>query len=301
MKQFCRVAIFLGVGAWSAMAQSEQQHITIQMDEARAQLEKLLVNPKILSLEGGVMGAATKGAPYIADEVRESTQVLGDGTHIHNQTKVTVYRDGEGRVRRESPTEIEIWDPVSGTSYILDPKSMTYQKMEVHIAIRKGDGKSGVSAYVFSDGRKALADSIPGGIAPGQQQHVEDGHGPLTEEMMTNLQGTPGGEVFFRRFVMTAPNARKEAIGTRTIEGLNCEGERTTTTIEAGAIGNDRPISTVSERWYSQDLQLTVLSVKTDPRSGEERFSLSGVRRIEPDATLFQLPAGYQHAGPTKF
>src|SRR4029077_1899856 len=44
---------------------------------------------------------ATKGAPYSADIVIESSQTLADGTHISRKTGGKVYRDGEGRVRRE--------------------------------------------------------------------------------------------------------------------------------------------------------------------------------------------------------
>lgn len=73
----------------------------------------------------GVMGKVVKGAPYSADEITESLQVLADGTRISHQSQVTVYRDGEGRVRRESPTGITIWDPVAGVTYSLDPKTMT--------------------------------------------------------------------------------------------------------------------------------------------------------------------------------
>lgn len=79
-----------------------------------------VMNPSPL----GVM-QAVKGAPYAAEEITESLQVLADGTRISHQNQVTVYRDGEGRVRRESPIQITIWDPVARVSYSLDPKTMT--------------------------------------------------------------------------------------------------------------------------------------------------------------------------------
>ena len=67
-----------------------------------------------------------------------------------------------------------------------------------------------------------------------------------------------------------------------------------TSTIEAGAIGNDRPIQSVSESWYSPELQTLIKSVHTDPRTGEETFQLTNVSRVEQPAYLFQIPAGYQ-------
>ena len=71
-------------------------------------------------------------------------------------------------------------------------------------------------------------------------------------------------------------------------------GRAATSTIEAGAIGNDRPIQIVSERWYSPDLQVDVMTRHSDPRMGEEITRLANINRAEPDPGLFQVPAGYQ-------
>ena len=87
-----------------------------------------------------------------------------------------------------------------------------------------------------------------------------------------------------------------EPLGKQTIEGVNAEGTRNVTTLETGAVGNDRPIQVSSERWYSEDLQTVIMTKHSDPRTGEESFHLTNVRRGEPGAYLFQLPAGYQLA-----
>ena len=63
---------------------------------------------------------------------------------------------------------------------------------------------------------------------------------------------------------------------------------------ETGAVGNDRPITIVSERWFSPQLQTVMMTKQNDPRSGENVFRLSNVKLGEPDASLFQVPAGYQ-------
>jgi hypothetical protein len=60
-----------------------------------------------------------------------------------------------------------------------------------------------------------------------------------------------------------------------------------------GEIGNTQPIVSVSERWFSTDLQITVQSKHTDPRMGETDYSLTNLSRSEPDASLFEPPAGY--------
>ena len=65
-------------------------------------------------------------------------------------------------------------------------------------------------------------------------------------------------------------------------------------TIEAGKIGNDRPIQVTNENWYSEELQMTVLTKHSDPRTGDESFRMTNIHRGEPGAYLFQPPAGYQ-------
>ncbi len=72
------------------------------------------------------------------------------------------------------------------------------------------------------------------------------------------------------------------------------EGTRSVTTIPAGAIGNERPIEIVYERWYSKELQLIIYSKHTDPRFGEQTYRLTDISRSEPDRSLFTPPADYK-------
>jgi hypothetical protein len=84
------------------------------------------------------------------------------------------------------------------------------------------------------------------------------------------------------------------ALPAREIEGLKVNGERTTWTIEAGKIGNEKPIVISREVWRSPELMLTVLSKDSDPRRGEVSYRLERVKRGEPDAALMKLPGDYQ-------
>jgi Secretin and TonB N terminus short domain len=84
-----------------------------------------------------------------------------------------------------------------------------------------------------------------------------------------------------------------ESLGKQTIDGVEAEGTRITHVIPAGAIGNDRPIEIVTERWYSQELQMAVMTKWIDPRSGESTQRLTNLIRGEPDAALFQIPSDY--------
>ena len=59
-------------------------------------------------------------------------------------------------------------------------------------------------------------------------------------------------------------------------------------------MGNDRPIDIVSERWYSPELQVLVMSKDTDPRMGESTYQLTNVSRVEPLASFFEPPSDYK-------
>ena len=85
-------------------------------------------------------------------------------------------------------------------------------------------------------------------------------------------------------------DVKTEELGTRDFEGVSAQGTRKTTTIPADAIGNERPIEIVYERWFSKELGLVVYSKNTDPRFGEQIYKLTNIVRAEPDPSLFALP-----------
>jgi len=85
----------------------------------------------------------------------------------------------------------------------------------------------------------------------------------------------------------------KESLGTQMIEGVQAEGTRITKTIPVGAIGNDKAIQIVTERWYSPDLQVVVMVKHSDPWMGESTMRLTNLSRTEPAASLFAVPANY--------
>ncbi|HEV2664662.1 MAG TPA: energy transducer TonB, partial [Blastocatellia bacterium] len=84
-----------------------------------------------------------------------------------------------------------------------------------------------------------------------------------------------------------------EQLGKHMVEGLECEGTRAVTTMPPGAIGNERPIETVNETWYSPELKMMILSKRSDPRFGESTYRVGNIVRSEPDAALFQIPSEY--------
>ena len=95
------------------------------------------------STEMSFGGKVVKGAPYSAQAVTESVQTLADGNRIVHKNSAQVYRDSEGRTRRDQTVgaigpyaaagdpiqTFFINDPVAGTNYILDPRSKVARKL----------------------------------------------------------------------------------------------------------------------------------------------------------------------------
>src|SRR6266446_7088937 len=85
-------------------------------------------------------GTPVKNAPYSAQAVTQTTQTLADGNRIARNSSSMIYRDSEGRERRElslgnlgnngEPVQtVFISDPVTGANYTLDTKTKTAMKM----------------------------------------------------------------------------------------------------------------------------------------------------------------------------
>jgi hypothetical protein len=234
-----------------------------------------------------VSGLTVKNAPYSAQAVSETTQTLGDGTHIARTSTSMLYRDSAGRERREEtlgnlgivnasgqPMQtIFISDPVAGVSYSLDPASHTARKMPAP--------PPPPADALEQDIRKAKLLQRSGDIGG-----VVTVGGVGTMSTMSFSTSPAGG---------VAP-PKEENLGTMTIEGVQAQGTRTTMTIPIGQIGNDRPIDVVSERWYSPDLKMTVLSKQIDPRMGETDYRLTQIDRSEPLPSLFEVPSDYKIA-----
>ena len=212
------------------------------------------------------VGRVVTGPPYSAQTVTEMTQTLADGNRIVQRTEGAVYRDGEGRTRREhtftgmGPLPLEaairgrqvimIDDVVAGTRYALDPQAKTARPMQ------RWRGRSDRDA-AKRPGRPPVDRIDPAAEGPG-------GHPPV-----------------------------RESLGTKTVEGIDVEGTRTTITIPAGEAGNEMPIEIVSERWFSKELQVPVMMRFVDPRVGERLYRLTSIARGEPSPQLFVVPADF--------
>jgi hypothetical protein len=85
----------------------------------------------------------------------------------------------------------------------------------------------------------------------------------------------------------------REDLGSNTMEGLDVVGTRETLSINPGVVGNERPLVSTREFWYSSDLETNLSVTRIDPREGKQVVQLSEVSRSEPLASQFQVPSGY--------
>jgi hypothetical protein len=242
-----------------------------------------------------------KGAPYSAEIVNDYTQVFADGNRIVQHSTGRVYRDTDGRVRREEDrpsgsASISIVDPVAGVSYWLDPETHLAWKTPGAAGITIVKKLEAASAEAASgslrtqDGARAGAVTVEaaGTIVETRRKDKE----PAKQGAETITFETSGGVVAFRRS-NGGEQRSEEPLAPRTVDGVRLEGRRITTTIPAGAIGNEWPITTSSEEWTSPELQVLVMTDRKDPRNGDSTYRLTHIVREEPAASLFQVPSDY--------
>jgi hypothetical protein len=269
-------------------AQVKAQQYDRQVAQLKAQIEKSLdkLRIELKAATSGVLGPVVTGAPYSGVTINESIQTLADGNRIVQRSAYNVARDGQGRVRREELDEagtvmsVMIMDPVGNASYVLDPASRTAKK----VALLKDtvsfqmDWKQGLTPATEK------ATTVP----------LDEIKSKVVARDITVYGGGAGAVVVGAKTV----DYRKESLGTQSFDGVTAEGTRTVATIPAGDIGNERPIEMISEQWYSKDLQMTVMSRHSDPRTGETTYRVTNIRRGEPDPSLFQVPADYTVTAP---
>ncbi len=310
-----------------------------------------------------------KGAPYRADAVSESTQVLMDGNRIVRRSTQRLARDGEGRTRIErlradgNVESVLINDVVAGKRYWLLPDKKRVIELAGGSSLHRlhplpappappappAAAAPGATpappapptppAQMSADEARSWADEMrrwaremsgrlradraERGDEAGDSQVIRDANG--TTRVVIKQTGTGGDGEHHRAMDVDVvrvfessgdlPEAtvlalgdlaplpieagpRRQgvttALGSREFDRVRADGSRTTWTIPAGKIGNEKPIDVVSERWYAPDLLLVVSSRNVDPRRGETSYRLNNLKRGEPEAALFQVPADYE-------
>jgi hypothetical protein len=281
-------------------------------------------------------GRVVKAQPYSAEVVTETNQSLPDGNVISHRNVNKVWRDGEGRTRQESYRAeklraIYISDPVGAMSYTLIPGSklaIAVPRPDTahapHVRIERSErAKTSTTTETTSDGRRVTTiRTVNSDGEPGTREEVRvqvfrvgddanimvapvppvppvpPGAGPVPPiPPVPPMPPMPG--VNTMRFESTAHLGKGEtkSLGTKEFDGVKAEGKQTTWTIPAGKIGNRNPINVSSESWYAPDLQVTMYSRHSDPRTGESIYRLAALKRAEPSPDLFKVPEDYTTKG----
>ena len=226
--------------------QSKQDAERAAKEEMRAKIELLSAHSKLVT-----------GKPYSANSTTDTVQTLADGNRIVHHSSSVVYRDSEGRTRREQTfagfdsgpgeTKIFIEDPVAKAVYVLDPGEKT--------------------ARSISNSREVLL-------------KLERSSDTMANVKLPRLD--------------EQHDIVKEDLGQKNIAGVQCNGTRQTITIPAGQIGNERPIAIVTETWFSPAIEAVVQSSTNDPRFGQTTYTLANIELKDQPRALFEPPANYR-------
>ncbi len=282
--------------------------------------ERLIVNghevPHLPLLDHDRLGAglhmraqAVKNAPYSAEIISEQQQNLSDGNQIVNKSSSMSYRDSAGRTRQEmrdaggTLRTVTINDPTDGTVYILHPDAKTATKIgpRGEIArLARDKARDEVRREMRKEGGEQIIVKRIERQADGEaRQRIREEvrirvHKDLAER--PSLAGMERiGPAIAGAFgdIKWASKATVKDLGTKEIDGVKAQGKLRSYEIPAGEIGNRNPIIVASESWYSPDLQVTVMTKRSDPRTGERTWRMAGIKRVEPAAALFAVPSDY--------
>jgi len=257
-----------------------------------------------------------QGAPYCADAVHETVQTLADGNRIVQRQASRQCRDGQGRTRQEvgaggGRRHVYLRDPVAQEAWMLDAEGKQALRLD---GPRRGPAAEGGEPRAWDrllGWSRDLRDRFR--PRPPESAATSGGAGP---EPVRIVIGGPGGAdlpppplpgalpppvAFHARLRAPRGPGITTMLPAETIEGLNANGKRTTWTIEAGKIGNEKPIVIVSEVWNAPELDITVRSRDADPMTGEESYRLQNVARGEPDPLLFRVPPDFKKVAPPAF
>lgn len=282
----------------------------------------------LLSGEGGDKWGLTrsveliKGAPYSAEVISETILKLTDGNVISNKTTSLSFRDSLGRIREELRDQNGVRVKVNinenvDERIILNLKTKTATRMVTRFT-NAGliNGKNAEQMFkdlnVRSKPERPQSFELENiGIGSKNGEHFtivqlpEKRSGDAQKSavskgksVMVDVRGSANNmiESSFSRLLADAKWSNKrqtKLLGNRDFDGVKAEGKLVSFEIPAGAVGNAKTILVTDETWTSPELQITVFSKYSDPRSGERIYRLNNIKRGEVPASMFTIPADY--------
>lgn len=278
--------------------------VTLAQGAAATEQDKVTIEQRVAATGAKLIATVetriTPGRPYSAEAVTESLQVLGDGNRISRRNMTRVFRDSQGRTRREQTgpggESITISDPVGAASFTLDPATRTAFRSGL-VAFKSpmptgvAGGRGGGGGMFARTPMPAASGSEAGNAEEARRREKETA--ARVEMAETSREASSQMKQVLERAASGGGTTTREDLGRQTIEGVVAAGTRNTTVIPAGGIGNAQEIRIVSEQWFSPDLEVLVMTKHSDPRVGETIYRLTNIVRAEPDPALFTVPGDY--------
>ncbi len=200
-----------------------------------------------LSLTRDTLLFPVPGAPLSVDTMEKRVTKNSDGTSTTQVEKTTAYRDAAGRMRTEIESPDDFGDPLQ--------------------VVILADPVDGFMAFLETSKKIAHRAKLPKASSPVTIYWGSDGK---------ELADVPGKKT-----------RKTENLGKKTLESIEFEGLRTTTT------SDDHPsLVAVDEWWMSKELGLIGSHSYLGP-DGEITARIQNPDRKAPDPALFVIPNDY--------
>ncbi|MFZ6820379.1 hypothetical protein [Undibacterium sp. Ji22W] len=165
---------------------------------------------------------------------------------------------------------------------------------ERHVIVRRMeksvDGKTVESKSTTTDQGKTVTVDVRG---PEMARNIELNVNGAVQNAMQGAMLDPGIARMFGD-AKWASKRQTKVLGNKEFDGVKAEGKLVSYEIPAGEIGNTNPITVSDETWTSPELQITVYSKHSDPRTGDRIYRLNNLKREEVAATMFTIPSDYK-------
>jgi hypothetical protein len=227
--------------------------------------------------------AKPKYKPYTADFKITHVQTLGNGAAITQESTMVWARDSQGRVMSSATSILPNGDhtplTIVDTNDMANATQTSWDSQTKKAKVLKGpppEQRNGCWQSESGKNKMSFPPAHPTGTV------AQSGS---TGKPAVSLAAEPQPQ---------RPNVVTEDLGSKTIQGVEAHGRRTTRTISAGVMGNDQPLVITQEDWEAIDLGLKVHSVIDNPQWGKDTTELVKLDQSEPDPALFQPPEGYE-------
>jgi hypothetical protein len=239
--------------------------------EVFLQKEGTFLYPPNLSTGGdnAVMGmtiGSIVGFPITATIDAENTRTDAHGKTVIVRFRSKVYRDSKGRTRLD-------WDMTP----LDEPPKPGWLQIEIY------DPTTRTSIHLQPSVKSASKSHFP---APGEK-----------EEPVCKL---PDSRITDPKVLAQVPVAKviQKELAHDVVDGRAVRHGRESVNSPPNPVWKEPAYTTVTDYWFSQELQYFVLVRRTGPGKSQHTVKLSDIRRDEPDLSLFAVPPGYRVSEP---